>query len=295
MRDTKDARGRSSSMREDDGFSSRRGASSGARDDRHSSRGRTSSSRAPQPAGRGGVPVPVVILLLVVCVVVSVVLTRCAMAPQLTQAKADATAAEEQVTALNRQLEQKTKELELATKSTDGANANDSSTNTSTSNGVESPWTTNGRYTSGDATLDGYVKAFVDSKVDSSMGKDAAALEMYKGIAWSDYVERDSAQHPSGKDWRLVYAKQYYENGCSGNCYEFAAFLMYCMQYMGFDDAKAEGVLVELQSGGWGDHGIVYVTNTDGSSCMCDTARGTDGWMLPVGAYNVQIEDLENA
>ena len=127
------------------------------------------------------------------------------------------------------------------------------------------------------------------------MDIDTAALEVYKGIAWSDYVERDEAQHPSGKDWRIVYARQYYENDCSGNCYEFAAFLGYCLQYLGFDDAHAEVILIELESGDWGDHGIVFVTNTDGTSCICDTSRGTNGWMLKDTVYNMEIQDVENA
>ncbi|MBR3315828.1 MAG: hypothetical protein IKG18_17015 [Atopobiaceae bacterium] len=161
-------------------------------------------------------------------------------------------------------------------------------------NGVKSPWITSGTFTTGDATLDEEVKEFCDGIATTDMDIDTAALEVYKGVAWSEYVERDDAQHPAGKDWRIEYARQYYENDRSGNCYEFAAFLSYCLQYLGLEDAHAEAVILELKSGDWGDHGLVYVTNTDGTPSLCDTSLGTNGWMLKETAYNVQIQDVEN-
>ncbi len=230
--------------------------------------------------------------------------------PRVEKAEQQATKAEEQVTRSKNQVTSLTEQLSKVSSSseksstsdtkTDSKNASsDSSSSTSktaeskASTGVADPWTTSGTYTSGDSVLDGEVKVFVDSVVNTSMDINTAALEMYKAIAWSDYVEREAAQHPSGKNWRIEFARMYYENGCSGNCYEFASFLSFCLQYMGFSDATSQGVLVELQSGGWGDHGIVYVTNTDGTACICDTARGTDGWMIPQGSYNVQMQDFE--
>ena len=161
--------------------------------------------------------------------------------------------------------------------------------------GVKSPWTESGTFTTGDSTLDEEVKEFCDGIATSDMDIDTAALEVYKGVSWSTYVERDDAQHPSGKNWRIEFARQYYENGCSGNCYEFAPFLGYCLQYLGFEDAHGEAVLIQLKSGDWGDHGLVFVTNTDGRSCLCDTSLGTNGWMLDETAYNYEIQDLENA
>mgnify|MGYP006872998923 CR=1 FL=1 len=185
--------------------------------------------------------------------------------------------------------------IEVADEDEDEDEPGSNASGTQSPTGVKSPWTESGTYTSGDATLDEEVKEFCDGIATTDMDIDTALLEVYKGIAWSDYVERDDAQHPSGKDWRLEYARQYYEHDCSGNCYEFASFLGYCLQYMGLSDAHAEGVLVELESGGWGDHGIVYVTNTDGTPSICDTARGTNGWMLKESAYNVQMQDFEDA
>lgn len=242
----------------------------------------------------------VFVIAIVVCIVASVLITRSIMIGEVREARSEATAAQNKASSLADQLQKKNSEVKTgaAAGMTDAneTSSNDTSAKDSTTQtGVESPWIANGKFTSGDTTLDEEVKSYVDSMVDSSASIDDAAFEMYKSIAWSDYVERDSAQSPSGKNWRTEFARMYYENGCSGNCYEFAAFLMYCLQYMGFSDAKAEATLVELQGGGWGDHAIVYVTNTDGSSCICDTARGTNAWMIPASSYNVQIQDLENA
>ena len=298
------SRGRSSNARRSSSSSrtSARGRKQSARHASQSSASRRSSASSHPPKRRGGVPVILVIVLLVIAVAASVFITRSVLTPQIEEAHKEAEVAKSQVSTLTKQL------------SSVAGNQSSSSTNTSSDSesnkdkesnankgesakgdGVDSPWTKSGKFNSGDAVLDSEVKAFCDSIANSSMDRNAAVLEVYKGVAWSEYVERDAAQHPAGKNWRSEYARMYYENGSSGNCYEFAAFLSYCMQYMGFDDAKAEGVLIELQGGGWGDHGIVFVTSSDGTKCVCDTARGTNGWMLPESTYNVQIQDFENA
>ncbi|MBQ6523411.1 MAG: arylamine N-acetyltransferase, partial [Atopobiaceae bacterium] len=95
--------------------------------------------------------------------------------------------------------------------------------------------------------------------------------------------------------WSLPIMSKYYEHDCTGNCYEYATFLSFCLQYMGYDEAIAQACIIEKESGDWGDHGLVFVTNTDGSKCMCDTSYGVNGWMIPAGSYNVQIKDVANA
>lgn len=222
------------------------------------------------------------------------------MRAQVEGARAEAAAAQSE--AANRAVQTVTDQHSATSATSTNAtasNATASNTNatnaTSTGAGVEDPWLTQGTFTTGDETLDQEVKAFCDERVTTAMNVDTAALEVYKAIAWAEYVERDDAQHPAGKDWRIEYARKYYEHDCSGNCYEFAAFLMYCLRYLGYQDATAQGVAIELQSGSWGDHGLVYVTNTDGRKCLCDTSRGVDGWMLDDTVYNVEIQDFENA
>lgn len=176
-----------------------------------------------------------------------------------------------------------------------GGSADKTSKATTKASGVADPWLRSGkRFSTGNSRLDEEVKSFCDGIASTDMDKDVAALEVYKGVAWANYVERDQNQHPSGKDWRIEYALQFFDNGLSGNCYEFASTLQFCLQYLGFEDAHAEAVLVELSSGNWGDHGLVYVTNTDGRSCLCDTAKGTNGWMLDANVYNTQPLDIED-
>ena len=244
-----------------------------------------------------------VLILLILVAGIAAFVTFSILSPRVEEAQKEATAAKSQVSTLTQQLANQSKnssstsdtDKKDGTSSSSSSSSSTSSSSAAAKDGVEDPWTKSGTYTSGDTVLDGEVKAFVDSKVNKdSMSLADATLEIYKGIAWSDYVERDSAQKPKGKNWRSEYARMYYENSCSGNCYEFAAFLMYCLQYLGYDDATAEGLLIELESGSWGDHAVVFVTNTDGSKCMCDTARGTNGYMISANSYNMKVQDFES-
>ena len=232
--------------------------------------------------------------------IIAAIIVVLVMSPAVDQAKLEANEAKAEVKSLSDELEQLQEQL-LAQDSANSTSSTNTSSTSALSNtdtvaqaGVESPWLKKGTFTSGDKALDEETKAFVDAFAPSDKKVGEAALEMYKALAWSDYTERDTAQHPKGSDWRETYAKQYFENGNSGNCYEFAAALMYCLQYMGYDDAKAEAIELELQSGSWGDHGVVFVTDKDDEERMCDTARGTDGWMISTGAYNYRVVDVEN-
>lgn len=309
-----------------------RNADASQRAARQSSAPRSRNARRPAnaaPKRRSGVPIPAVALLtllaIVVTAVASVLITQNLMMPRIEEAEKKAATAQSQVTTLTQQLaksaDAKTDKAADEEKEDAEGSENEESSNKKSADakdkeqkedkeqkdkedkekkgseeaGVESPWVKSGPYTTGDTVLDSEVKAYCDSIVDTSLSQDSAAFEVYKSIAWSDYVERDAAQHPSGENWRTEFARMYYENGCSGNCYEFASFLSYCLQYLGYEDAVAEGVEIEFQSGNWGDHGIVFVTNTDGSSCICDTARGTDAWMISPSSYNMQIMNFESA
>lgn len=287
----------------------RQGNHSGAHRRRRTSpaykRSHASNERHPKKQALG-VPASLVIVLVLLSVAASSLVTFFVLKPRIETAEREAVAAKEETKAVRSQITTLTSELqrqaEAAAEAQEALAAKNGSSNSSKdkkdqngAEGVDDSWLESGSYTTGDKILDTEVKAYCDSIADPSMGLENGAFEVYKAIAWSDYVERENAQHPSGADWRIVYARQFYENGCSGNCYEFAAFLAYCFQYLGLSDAHAEGALIQLESGSWGDHGLVYLTYTDGSACLCDTALGTDGWMLSAGAYNVQIQDFENA
>lgn len=243
-------------------------------------RGRSSSGRG-TGRRRPTIPLTTALVALLVGVLMSFTLTFCSMRSRVKAAETTAKDAQTEAAGLQSKVTRLQEQLEQL----ETAKANE---------GVESPWTKTGRFTTGDDTLDKYVKTFCDEYAKTSMTKDTAALEVYKGVAWSDYVERDSAQDPKGKDWRIVFAKQYYENDRSGNCYEYCTFISFCLQYLGFDDAIAQGVEIEMKSGSWGDHGIVFVTNTDGKECIIDTAYGVDGWMISPTTYNMRLLDFES-
>ena len=158
--------------------------------------------------------------------------------------------------------------------------------------GVEDPWVSSGYFTTGDAELDQMVKDLCDA--NSSADKDFSdnAYNTYLQITWMDYVERDSNQNPEGADWAVTYAKQLVTEN-SGNCYNFTAMTQWILRYFGYTDAFAQPCIVHLQSGNWGDHGLVFVTNVKtGERCFCDDALSSKGWMLAIDTYEYTIKDV---
>lgn len=261
-------------------------------------RGRTQRPRAKSSSQALTVPLLGTIIAFVVAILLTVLIMSLIKGAQINAVRKELEASQAEVESLTQRVGDLTVQLEAAQNAAASASSkkdkDSSSSTTKASDGVEDPWVESGYFTTGDKVLDKEVKEFCDTYASEDDSREDAALAMYQALAWADYVERDNAQEPAGPDWRNTYAHQYFENDNSGNCYEFAAALMYCLQYMGYEDAQAEAILILLQSGSWGDHGIVFVTNTDGSSCMCDTARGVDGWMIDTDTYTYKIEDVEN-
>ena len=178
-----------------------------------------------------------------------------------------------------------------AASSSDSSAQSASASSTDSGEGVEDPWTENGRFSTGDSELDELVKAFCDEHSDSSKSAAENAKNAYQEAVWRDYVEDDTNQEPVGPDWDIEYAKQSLKKG-SGNCYEFAAVDEYILKYFGYSDAQAEPCLVLKQSGDWGDHGLTFVTDTDGRKCMLDSSFGANGWMLDADSYSLQLVDV---
>jgi hypothetical protein len=159
---------------------------------------------------------------------------------------------------------------------------------------VESPWTDTGYYTTGDATLDNYLKEFCDERSNSGASFSDNAYNANLFVATeADYIERANNQSPWGPDWDVEYAKQFFEEGKSGNCYNFAAVTQFILQYFGYSDAEGQPCVVELESGNWGDHGLVFVTNKEnGKKCLVDDALGSNGWMLDADSYNFDVRNI---
>ena len=159
--------------------------------------------------------------------------------------------------------------------------------------GVESPWTDDGRFSTGDTALDTYVKQLCDEHTSSGATFDQGAYDTYIYVSRTDYVERENNQSPWGETWDVEYAKQYFEAGNKGNCYNFAAVTEYVLKYFGYSDAEAEPCIVKLESGAWGDHGLVFVTNkVDGKRCIVDDALSANGWMLDINDYDYDVRNI---
>lgn len=156
--------------------------------------------------------------------------------------------------------------------------------------GVEDPWVTSGRFTTGDKDLDSQVKKFCDAHATKGKSAWDNAYDTFCNITWSDYDEWEGNQHPHTYDWTVNYAKDFFSRG--GNCFSMAAAMQWCLRYYGYSDAHAELTYQERQSGGWLDHGLTWVTDPQtGEIHMVDSELSTKGWMLPAGAYNVEVLD----
>ncbi len=170
----------------------------------------------------------------------------------------------------------------------DGQNNNANATQ-----GVESPWTEDGRFSTGDSALDNYIKQLCDEHSTAGASYDKNAYDTYIYVSRTDYVERKNNQSPWGPTWDIEYAKQYFEEGNKGNCYNFCAVYEYLLKYFGYSDAEAEPCVVKLDSGSWGDHGLVFLTNkVDGKRCLVDGALSANGWMLDINAYDYDVRNI---
>jgi len=164
--------------------------------------------------------------------------------------------------------------------------------------GVDDPWVEGGKFTTGDEELDRMIKEICDAEYGNYTSEDRAerAYNTFLYITRHDYVERYEGeqyenQHPQGPDWDKLYAKQFYLAD-TGNCYEFAAAAQFAFRYYGYDDAVGQPCLVKQESGDYGQHGLVFVTNDAGEPTVCDPSFSANGYMLPGGSYTFMLEDI---
>ena len=158
---------------------------------------------------------------------------------------------------------------------------------------VQDPWVVGGLFTTGNAKLDQYIKDMCDGHSGRGASAEENAFSVFDYIAGTPYTERVNNQSPWGETWDVEYALQYFEEGNSGNCYNFAAVVEYMLKYFGYADAEAEPCVVSLASGDWGDHGLVFVTNiANGEACLVDAARSAEGWMIGKDAYSYDVRNI---
>jgi hypothetical protein len=183
---------------------------------------------------------------------------------------------------------------ESSAESGSAAEGAESSSSSQAQEGVVSPWTESGYFSTGDSELDNYVKQFCDehSTEGATFAENAEATNLVISTQ-AGYVERENNQSPWGPDWDVEYAKQFFESGNAGNCYNSAAVTQFILQYFGYSDAEGQPCVVELESGNWGDHGLVFLTDkSTGKRAIVDDALGGNGWMLDIDAYNYDIRNI---
>jgi len=190
-------------------------------------------------------------------------------------------------------------QTEQVANSSSTTNATESSSGSSGSSsaakpaGVESPWTESGYFSTGNDQLDAKIKQLCDEYTTPGATYAENAHNANMAVVVSDYIERANNQSPWGETWDVEYALQWFDENNSGNCYNFAAMTEYILKYFGYEDAEAEPCVVHLQSGNWGDHGLVFVTNRENNEwSLVDDALGADGWMLEGDVYEFDVRNI---
>lgn len=240
-------------------------------------RAQSSTRRTPQPTG-GIFPrtIAVAAVVVIVLVVLLVLLVRC-VAGGLGGSQGQSSQAASSGAA-------------VVTSST-ASQSSQSSATVPAGAGVEDKWVAGGRFTTGDAELDQLIKEHCDNWTSDDLSQADNAFNAYCNAIWAEYIERDNNQHPTGPDWDIEYAKQFFHEG-SCNCYEQVAVGEFILKYFGYTDVYGEPCNVLRQSGSYGEHGILFVTDLDGRKCLCDPSFGANGWMLDADSYTMEIVDV---
>ena len=165
-------------------------------------------------------------------------------------------------------------------------------------NGVESPYTYSGYFSTGNDELDLQVKTFCDAIADPTLeARDNAQRVFEKIVQSQNYTMRSASDKPGGPEWYLVCAEQYFASATpdqglpgSGDYYDYAAAISYCLRYFGFSDALAVP-LTDATGTSFGQ-AVVVVTDVSGTSCVCDPSKPYAGWMLDSYSQNLIVENI---
>ena len=140
----------------------------------------------------------------------------------------------------------------------------------------------NGRYTTGDEELDGYLREIVRTKTDASMTRDQKlrALFVYVRDQFT-YLARPHVEKGQ-TGWEEGYALELFQKG-KGNCFSFAAAYYELAKAVGVEAKAVVGTVGSVRTQ---DHGWVEVY-TDGGTWIYDTelemayrTRGDYRWDL---------------
>lgn len=167
-------------------------------------------------------------------------------------------------------------------------------------NGVEDKWVPEGVFTTGNRELDQQVKQFCDALTVEGASVRENAHTAYNTIVWSNYEDRSADEAPTGNDWAINAAQHFFSTGDpekgisgTGDVYEFAAAVGFCMRYFGFYDAITVPVIGSVSSGSSSGGGaLVLVSDEYGQPCVCDPQLTGDGWMLDRELYDIVVDDI---
>ena len=165
-------------------------------------------------------------------------------------------------------------------------------------NGVESPYTYSGYFSTGNDELDLQIKTFCDAIADPTLEARDNAKKVFEKIAQnSTYVMRSMSDLPGGPEWYLVCAEQYFASATpdqglpgSGDYYDYAAAISYCLKYFGFSDALAIP-LTDTTGTSYGQAAVI-VTDVSGTPCICDPSKPYAGWMLDSYTQNLTVQNI---
>ncbi len=122
-----------------------------------------------------------------------------------------------------------------------------------------------GRYTSGDETLDQYVKNLLASITNDGMTREEKLRAAYVYVRDHFKYRRRNLYDPGDTGWEYAEALTMFQKR-KGNCYNYAATFVMLARQLGYDAEAVSGLVgVELEAHGWAE----IVVN--GERCLYDT------------------------
>lgn len=144
-----------------------------------------------------------------------------------------------------------------------------------------------GKYTSGNATIDSYVDGIIASVTDDTMTQEEKLKACYNYV-YSHIVYQSNNNHvPHGADestWTEEYMLRLIERG-KGNCYCFASEMYYLARRLGYWQAHAVSGQ-DAPDGYAVDHGWVEIAVGD-TTCLCDPEMNKTRNLKPYALFMI--------
>lgn len=148
-----------------------------------------------------------------------------------------------------------------------------------------------GKYTSGNATIDAYITQIIRSETDSSMTQEERLRACYDYVSDHINYQPNNRHVPHGADestWTEEYMLRLIERG-KGNCYCFAAQMYYLARQLGYVDARAISGQ-DSPDGTKTDHGWLEIP-IDGVPCLFDPEMNCTRYLAPGALFCVPYSE----